>query len=81
MSDPETARKRSGAPRFYPRKTYLARDYYVLVVWPEGSRQRVDCFSNRQDAAIWVKRSASEWLAALRKVPKTSSPASRTASL
>ncbi|MDR3527808.1 MAG: hypothetical protein P4L57_11050 [Rhizomicrobium sp.] len=67
---PEPSRKRCSAPRFYPRKAYLSRDYYVLVVWPEGNRQKVGCFANRQDAALWVQHSAGAWLATWRRMAK-----------
>lgn len=51
------------APTFAPRKGVLSREYHVLVVWPDGRRMKVGQFLRKPDAARWIERKSSEWLA------------------
>jgi hypothetical protein len=51
------------APLFLPRKGVLSRDYYVLVIWPDGRRTKIGRFFQRTDAAQWIAHTSKEWLA------------------
>ncbi len=51
------------APVFTPRKGVLVREYHVLVVWPDGRREKVGLFPRKPDAARWIKQKSAEWLA------------------
>jgi len=59
----EGSRPARGTPKFKPRKGVLSREYYVLVEWPDGRRTKVGRFSRKPDAARWIARNSSDWLA------------------
>jgi hypothetical protein len=61
VSRPETFN--ADAPVFAPRKGVLVREYHVLVIWPDGRRDKVGQFPRKPDAARWIKNNSVEWLA------------------
>jgi hypothetical protein len=59
MSDPTV---NEIPPTFLPRKGVLMRQYHVLVLWPDGRRERVGRFCRRPDAARWIREKSAKWL-------------------
>ena len=37
--------------------------YYVLVTWPNGMKQQVYDFADREDAQFWIEHDTDAWLA------------------
>lgn len=56
----------SDRPRFAARKSIMMREYHVLVVWPDGRREKVGRFGRRLSAARWIEEKAADWLAQYR---------------
>jgi hypothetical protein len=50
------------SPSFAPMAT--GPEFCVLVVWPDGSKSRIDHFASSQDAQRWIDREAANWLRA-----------------
>jgi hypothetical protein len=44
----------------------MMREYHVLVVWPDGRREKVGRFGRRLSAARWIEEKAADWLAQYR---------------
>jgi hypothetical protein len=56
----------SDRPRFAARKSIMLREYHVLVVWPDGRREKVGRFGRRLSAARWIEEKSADWLAQYR---------------
>lgn len=52
-----------GRPIFLARKSIMRREYHVLVIWPDGRREKVGRFVRRLSAARWIEEKSAEWLA------------------
>jgi hypothetical protein len=63
LAESREARYDSDRPKFVARKGVLLRVYHVLVIWPDGRREKVGCFGRRLGAARWIEEKSADWLA------------------
>jgi hypothetical protein len=53
----------SPKPTMEARQLGFFSDWYVVVVWPSGKKQRVDGFNSKAHALGWIEHESPEWIA------------------
>lgn len=61
MSD--APRNTAVVPRMEPRAVGFFSDWYVLVTWPNGEKQKVAGFTSEAHARGWIEHDSKTWLA------------------
>ena len=56
MSDPER-------PVFKLEPFKLGQAWSLNALWPDGLLERIGGFTRREDAADWIERHSSDWIA------------------
>lgn len=69
-------RNERGMPKFAARKSIMLREYHVLVIWPDGCREKIGRFGRRLSAARCIVENSADWLA--RRRPAESLDAERS---
>ena len=50
-------------PKMEPRQLGFFSEWFVLITWPDGRKQRVDGFSTEAHARGWMEHESAAWLA------------------
>lgn len=50
-------------PTMEARPVGFFSDWYVLVTWPNGKKERVDGFENEAHARGWIAQESEAWIA------------------
>ena len=62
----------SDEPKFAARKSIMMREYHVLVIWPDGRREKIGRFGRRLSAARWIEEKSADWLERFRPAEMSS---------
>jgi len=50
-------------PKMEPKRLGIFSDWYVLVTWPNGDKQKVPGFTSEEHARGWIEHDAKTWVA------------------